>query len=54
MSKMNRKFQEELDYITYTELCTQKYCEIVLKRDTRKKKHRCIKVSDHMYKMVWD
>ncbi|WP_221412308.1 hypothetical protein [Dysgonomonas sp. 511] len=54
MSKMNRKLQKELDYISYTDLSTQKYSEIVTKRDARKKKHRCIKIADRMYKMVWD
>lgn len=54
MSKTNRKLQKELDYINYTDLCTQKYSEIVTKRDARKKKHHCIKIADRMYKMVWD
>lgn len=54
MSKINRKLQKELDYINYTDLCTQRYSEIVTIRDARKKKHRCIKITDRMYKMVWD
>lgn len=54
MSKMNRKLQDELDYISYIDLSTQKYNEVVYKYDGRNKKLRCIKVADCMCKMVWD